>query len=271
MFVRSMNWERRVMKAVIFAGGLGTRIAEESVAKPKPMVEVGGRPLLWHVMKIYARHGIRDFIVCLGYKSHVIKEYFIDYYRHTADLTIDLATNAYEVHGDRSEDWRVTLVETGAGTLTGGRLKRAERHLAGGTFCATYGDGLADVDVTAEIAFHRRHGKLATVTAVQPPGRFGRLDVEGDRVLGFEEKPRGEFGWVNGGFFVFEPEALARLTPDSPMLENEFLPGLVRDGELEAFRHGGFWMSCDTMRDKLELEKKWAAGKAPWLDGADGS
>lgn len=253
------------MKAVIFAGGLGTRIAEESVNKPKPMVEIGGRPLLWHVMKIYAAHGIKDFIVCLGYKGYVIKEYFFNFYRHTADVTIDLATDTHQIHSSRSEDWRVTLVDTGADTLTGGRLKRVEQYLDGGTFCVSYGDGLSDIDVTAEIAFHRRHGKPATVAAIQPPGRFGRLDMDGDAVTGFEEKPRGEFGWVNGGFFVFEPEILSRLTPDSPMLEKEFLPDLVRDNELVAYRHGGFWMSCDTMRDKLELEKIWAGGKAPWL------
>lgn len=253
------------MKAVIFAGGLGTRIAEESVAKPKPMVEIGGRPLLWHVMKIYAKHGIKEFVVCLGYKGYVIKEYFFNYYRHTADLTIDLATGTHTVHGSRSEDWKVTLVDTGADTETGGRLKRIEPYLEGGTFCATYGDGLSDVDITKEIDFHRRHGKTATVTAIQPPGRFGRLEMDGDGVVGFEEKPRGEFGWVNGGFFVFEPEALSRLTPDSPMLERTLLPGLAGDGEMEAFRHSGFWLSCDTMRDKLELEKIWLNGGAPWL------
>lgn len=253
------------MKVVIFAGGLGTRIAEESVNKPKPMVEVGGWPLLWHVMKIYAKHGIKDFIVCLGYKGYVIKEYFINYYRHTADLTIDLSSDTYQIHSNRSEDWRVTLVETGVGTLTGGRLKRVEQYLDDKPFCVTYGDGLADVDVQGEIAFHRGHGKQATVMAIQPAGRFGRLGMDGDAVVEFEEKPRGEFGWVNGGFFVFESEVLSRLTVNSPMLEKEFLPELVRDGEMEAFRHSGFWLSCDTMRDKLELEKIWAAGGAPWL------
>lgn len=252
------------MKAVIFAGGLGTRIAEESASKPKPMVEIGARPILWHVMSMYSRHGIKDFIICLGYKGYVIKEYFFNYYRHTADVTIDLATDTHEIHSSRSEDWRVTLVDTGVETLTGGRLKRVEPYLDDQAFCATYGDGLSNIDLTREIAFHRRHGRLATVAAIQPPGRFGRLDMRNDVVVGFEEKPRGEFGWVNGGFFIFEPGVLERLAPDSPMMEKEFLPGLARDGEIEAYRHGGFWMCCDTMRDKLELEAIWAAGNAPW-------
>lgn len=258
------------MKAVILAGGIGTRIAEESALKPKPMIEIGGRPLLWHIMKIYERHGVRDFVVCLGYKGYAVKEYFLNYYLHTADLTVDLATGASTIHGSRSEDWRVTLVDTGADAMTGGRLKRIERHLAGQPFCATYGDGLSDIDIGAELAFHRRHGKEATVAAIQPPGRFGRLDLDGDKVRGFAEKPKGEFGWVNGGFFVFEAKALDRLGPDSGPMERDFLTGLAADGQLEAFSHAGFWMSCDTVRDKLELERIWAAGAAPWLAGGDG-
>lgn len=253
------------MKAVIFAGGLGTRISQESVNKPKPMVEIGSRPLLWHVMKIYARYGIKDFVVCLGYKGYVIKEYFLNYYRHTTDLTIDLATDTHHIHSSRTEDWRVTLVDTEVNTETGGRLKRVAPYLKGEAFCVTYGDGLADIDISKEIAFHRRHGKLATVTAVQPPGRFGRLVVGGTSVESFEEKPRGEFGWVNGGFFVFEHSILDRLNSNSPMLEKALLPELVRDKQLEAFYHDGFWMSCDTMRDKMELEKVYASGDVPWL------
>jgi len=195
----------------------------------------------------------------------VIKEFFFNYYRHTADLTIDLATDTHEIHSSRSEDWKVTLVDTGADTETGGRLKRVERFLDGETFCATYGDGLSDIDITAEIAFHHRHGKLATVTAIQPPGRFGRLDIDDDAVTNFEEKPRGEFGWVNGGFFVFEPDVFAALTPDASSLERALLPELVREGQVRAFRHRDFWLSCDTMRDKLELERIWSRGNPPWL------
>lgn len=253
------------MKAVIFAGGIGSRIMEESEMRPKPMIEIGGRPLLWHVMTIYARHGIKDFVVCLGYKSHMIKEYFINYYLHTSNLTVDLLTGTPVVHGSRSEDWRVTLVDTGAGTQTGGRLKRVEQYLDNETFCATYGDGLADIDIRAEIDFHRRHGKLATMAAIQPKGRFGRLELDGDAVRGFREKPRGEFGWVNGGYFVFEPEVLLKLDPDSGPLEQEFIAGLVDRQQLNAYHHPGFWMSCDTMRDKIELEQIWTAGKAAWL------
>jgi glucose-1-phosphate cytidylyltransferase len=253
------------MKAVIFAGGLGTRIAEESVSKPKPMVEVGGMPLLWHVMKIYSLCGVKEFIVCLGYKGYVIKDYFFNYHRLTADMTIDLATDSCRIHSSRSEDWKVTLVDTGQDTATGGRLKRVERYLDGGTFLATYGDGLSDIDINELLAFHRGHGKPATVTAIQPPGRFGRFYVEDGRVVGFEEKPRGEFGWVNGGYFVFEPEILSRLDRDSGPLEKEFMADIVADRLLEAYQYGGFWMSCDTMRDKLALEKIWDAGDAPWL------
>lgn len=254
------------MKAVIFAGGLGTRITEESIDKPKPMIEIGGRPLLWHIMTIYARHGVRDFVICLGYKGYVIKDYFFNYYRHTADITIDLRAGTHQVHSSSSEDWQVTLVDTGRDTHTGGRLKRVERYLDGETFFATYGDGLANIDVAEELAFHQRHGLAATVTAIQPPGRYGRLETDQERVTGFEEKPRGEFGWVNGGFFIFEPTVLSRLTPNSGMLEAILIPELAADRQLAAYRHNDFWMSCDTMRDKLELEAICARGRQPWLE-----
>lgn len=254
------------MKTVIFAGGRGTRISEESVLRPKPMVEIGGLPLLWHIMKIYAGHGLKDFIICLGYKGFVIKEYFFNYYRHTADLTVDLATNTHQIHRSRAEDWTVTLVDTGLDTMTGGRLKRVEPYLDGGAFCATYGDGLSNIDIAAELAFHYAHGKAATGAAIQPPGRFGRLVLEDSgTVTRFEEKPRGEFGWVNGGFFIFEPSVLTHLSVDSPMLEQELLPFLAEERQISAYKHTGFWMSCDTMRDKAELEKIWSDGKPPWL------
>ncbi|MDR2392468.1 MAG: glucose-1-phosphate cytidylyltransferase [Planctomycetota bacterium] len=256
------------MKAVILAGGMGSRIIEESASRPKPMIEIGGRPLLWHIMKIFDRHGIRDFVICLGYKGHVIKAYFLDYFRNAADLTVDLAGGACEIHRRRSEEWKVTLVETGRDTLTGGRLKRAGPYLAGTRFMMTYGDGLSDIDIGRELEFHRRHGRIATVAAVQPPGRFGRMDFDADGlVTRFEEKPEGEYGWINGGFFVFEPEALSRLEDDSPMLERDLLPRLAGEGQIVAYRHSGYWMSCDTMRDKLELERTWSEGTAPWLAG----
>lgn len=256
------------MKVVIFAGGAGTRIAEESGVKPKPMVEVGGRPLLWHIMKIYSGHGIKDFIVCLGYKGYVIKEYFINYYIHTSDLTVDLATGAQTVHGSKSENWTVTLVDTGPSTQTGGRLKRVQPYLSDETFAVTYGDGLADIDLSTELAFHRKHGKLATVAAIQPEGRYGRLELAGEAVTNFTEKSRTEFGWVNGGFFLFEPQVLERLHPDSGPLESRLLPELAHGGELAAYQHSRFWKSCDTLRDKLELEEIWATGSPPpWLTG----
>jgi len=253
------------MKAVILAGGLGTRIAEESDHKPKPMVEVGGRPLLWHIMKSYAHHGIKEFVICLGYKGYVIKEFFFNYYRHTADLSIDLSTGTHEVLNSQSEDWKVTLVDTGAETMTGGRLKRVAPYLASETFCLTYGDGLSDIDITAEIAFHREHGRLATVAAVQPPGRFGVLNLARDGgVSSFEEKPSDEIGWINGGFFVLEPRAIDYISDDTTSWEQAPLKNLARDGQLAAFTHQGFWQPCDTMRDKRQLEHLWSSGKAPW-------
>jgi glucose-1-phosphate cytidylyltransferase len=252
------------MKAVILAGGLGTRIAEESDTKPKPMVEVGGRPLLWHIMKSYASHGINDFIVCLGYKGYVIKEFFFNYYRHTSDLEINLGNGTHRVLGSQSEDWKITLIDTGADTMTGGRLKRVGA-LLDDTFCMTYGDGLSDIDLTAEISFHRAQGKLATVAAVQPPGRFGVLvqNQEGE-VTSFEEKPSDENGWINGGFFVLEPRVLDYIGGDDTSFERAPLADLARDGQLAAFQHHGFWQPCDTLRDKRELEARWQSGNAPW-------
>ncbi|SKC63699.1 glucose-1-phosphate cytidylyltransferase [Burkholderia sp. YR290] len=253
------------MKAVILAGGLGTRIAEESDHKPKPMVEVGGRPLLWHIMKSYAHYGIKDFVICLGYKGYVIKEFFFNYYRHTADLSIDLSTGEHKVLNSQSEDWRVTLVDTGAETMTGGRLKRVAPYLGDETFCLTYGDGLADIDITAEIAFHRSHGRLVTVAAVQPPGRFGVLNVASDGgVTSFEEKPSDEIGWINGGFFVVEPRAIDYVSGDSMPWEQDPLKNIAKDGQLAAFTHQGFWQPCDTLRDKRQLEQLWTSGNAPW-------
>jgi glucose-1-phosphate cytidylyltransferase len=253
------------MKAVILAGGLGTRIAEESDTKPKPMVEVGGRPLLWHIMKIYAHHGIKDFVICLGYKGYVIKEFFFNYYRHMSDMRIDLRTGDHQILNSQSEDWRITLVDTGAETMTGGRLKRVAAHLDDESFCLTYGDGLSDVDISAELAFHKKHGKLATVCAVQPPGRFGVLNMGPNHsVSSFEEKPSDEIGWINGGFFVLEPKAIDYVDGDSTSWERAPLANLAKEGQLAAFHHTGFWRPCDTLRDKRELEELWAAGRAPW-------
>lgn len=253
------------MKAVILAGGLGTRIAEESDTKPKPMVEIGGRPLLWHIMKIYARHGINDFVICLGYKGYIIKEFFFNYYRHMSDMRIDLSTGDHQILNSQAEDWRITLVDTGAETMTGGRLKRAAKYLDNETFCLTYGDGLSDVDISGEVDFHRRHGKLATVLAVQPPGRFGVLNLNAAHdVSSFEEKPSDEIGWINGGFFVLEPSAIDYVADDTTSWERAPLMDIARDGQLAAYQHTGFWQPCDTLRDKRELEALWHSGKAPW-------
>lgn len=253
------------MKAVILAGGLGTRIAEESDTKPKPMVEIGGKPLLWHIMKMYSSHGINDFVICLGYKGYVIKEFFFNYYRHMSDMQIDLGTGEHRILNTQSENWRITLVDTGSETMTGGRLKRVSPYLGEETFCMTYGDGLSNIDISAEVAFHRKHGKMATVAAVQPPGRFGVLNIgEGERVNSFEEKPSDEIGWINGGFFVLEPKAIQYIANDATSWEREPLANLAKDGELAAFRHTGFWQPCDTLRDKRELEAMWIRGNAPW-------
>ncbi|BDU17484.1 glucose-1-phosphate cytidylyltransferase [Lysobacter auxotrophicus] len=257
------------MKAVILAGGLGTRIAEESDTKPKPMVEIGGKPLLWHIMKAYARHGIKDFVICLGYKGYVIKEFFFNYYRHMSDMSIDLKTGEHRILSNNAEDWRITLVDTGPETMTGGRLKRVAPFLGDETFCLTYGDGLSDIDIGAELEFHRRHGRLATVAAVQPPGRFGVLNIDDtNAVTSFEEKPSDEIGWINGGFFVLEPRAIDYIEGDSTSWERAPLANLARDGQLAAFHHQGFWQPCDTLRDKRELEALWAAGDAPWCTWA---
>ncbi len=255
------------MKAVILAGGLGSRLAEETQVRPKPMVEIGGKPILWHIMKAYSAHGITNFVVCLGYKGYLIKEYFANYYLHTCDVSFDLAGNSMEVHQSSAEDWRVTLVDTGEATQTGGRLKRVGRYLDDEDFCFTYGDGVADIDITALVAFHRAHGRIATVTGVRPPGRFGVMRTEAvdglPMVRDFAEKPQTEAGLINGGFFVFEPGAFAYLS-DSSVLEREPLEGLAEDDQLRAFRHTGFWDCMDTYKDAVLLDALWAAGRAPW-------
>lgn len=253
------------MKAVILAGGLGTRISEESHLRPKPMIEIGGRPILWHIMKIYSHHGINDFIVCLGYKGYIIKEYFANYFLHMSDVTFDMKDNRMEVHQQKAEPWKVTLVDTGDDTLTGGRLKRVASYLEGErAFCFTYGDGVADIDISAQIAFHGKHGKWATVTAVQPPGRYGALQLDGSRVAGFMEKPRGDGGLINGGFFVLSPRVLELIEGDRTSWESTPLTELAVRSELMAFEHEGFWQPMDTLRDKNLLEELWATGKAPW-------
>ena len=253
------------MKAVILAGGRGTRISEETHLKPKPMIEIGGRPLLWHIMKIYSAHGIDDFVICCGYKGYLIKEYFANYVLHMSDITFDMARNTMEVHQQHAEPWRVTLVDTGDDTMTGGRLKRVVDYVKGeDAFCFTYGDGVADVDVTASIAFHRSHGKLATVTAVAPPGRYGALQLDGSDVRGFTEKPGGDGGLINGGFFVLSPACLDRIGGDQTSWEAEPLAGLAAAGELMAFIHSGFWQPMDTLREMTLLEHLWESGKAPW-------
>ena len=253
------------MKAVILAGGLGSRISEETETRPKPMIEIGGRPILWHIMKIYAAHGIDEFVVCLGYKGYVIKEFFANYYLHSCDVTFDIARNAVEVHQSKAEPWRVTLVDTGEATMTGGRLRRVLDYVGDEEFCFTYGDGVADIDVAALVAHHRAAGTVATVTAVQPPGRFGSLELAGERVTGFAEKPHGDGGWINGGFFVLSP-GVRRYLPDDDGLvwEREPLEGLARDGELSVYQHDGFWQPMDTRRELLALQSMWDSGSAPW-------
>lgn len=253
------------MKAVILAGGLGTRISEETHVKPKPMVEIGGRPILWHIMKMYSAHGVNDFVICCGYKGYVIKEYFANYFLHMSDVTFDMANNQMEVHQRHAEPWRVTLVDTGDDTMTGGRLKRVASYVKDEeAFCFTYGDGVADVDISALIAFHKQHGKLATVTAVQPPGRYGALKMEDDLVAGFTEKPRGDGGLINGGFFVLSPKVLPLIEADHISWEMEPLESLARGGDLMGFKHMGFWQPMDTLREKRMLEALWDANKAPW-------
>ncbi len=253
------------MKAVILAGGLGARISEESHLRPKPMIEIGGRPILWHIMKIYAQHGISDFVICLGYKGYLIKEYFANYVLHSSDVTIDARENRIIQHSSSAEPWRVTLVDTGEHTLTGGRLKRVRSYLdASEPFCFTYGDGVSDLDITASIAFHRAHGRLATLTAVVPPGRYGALSFDGDRITRFVEKPPGDNTFINGGFFVLSPPVIDLIEDDAVAWEAAPLERLAERGELMAFRHYGFWQPMDTLRDKTQLEALWASRKAPW-------
>lgn len=252
------------MKAVILAGGLGTRLAEETGVRPKPMVEIGGRPMIWHIMNLYAHHGITDFVVCLGYKGYMIKEYFANYFLHASDVTIDLARNSVKVHQSMSMPWRITLVDTGENTQTGGRLRRIIPYLGNDDFCMTYGDGLSDHDISASIQFHSAHGCLATVTAIQPPGRWGLLNIDGDAVTGFLEKPRGDGGWINGGFFVLSPRALDHIADDDTLWEREPMTELAKNGQLKCYRHEGFWQAMDTLRDKASLDALWAEGRAPW-------
>ena len=253
------------MKAVILAGGLGTRISEETHLKPKPLIEIGGKPILWHIMKNYSGHGVNEFVICCGYKGYFIKEYFANYFLHMSDVTFDMANNQMEVHQHKAEPWKVTLIDTGDDTLTGGRLKRVADYIKNQEcFCFTYGDGVSNVDVRASIEFHHSHGKLATVTAVLPPGRFGALERLGDQVTGFLEKPRGDGGVINGGFFVLSPKVLDYIDGDQSSWEAAPLTKLAQIGEMMAFEHQGFWQPMDTLRDKNHLEELWASGKAPW-------
>lgn len=253
------------MKAVILAGGLGTRISEETHLKPKPMIEIGGKPILWHVMKIYSAHGVNDFVICCGYKGYMIKEYFANYFLHMSDVTFDIAKNQMQVHQRHAEPWRVTLVDTGDDTMTGGRLKRVAAYVKGEeAFCFTYGDGVGDVDITRLMAFHREQRKMATLTATQPPGRFGALQLAGSRVINFSEKPSGDGGWINGGFFVLSPQVIDYVESDNTVWEREPMERLAREGQMAAYFHHGFWQPMDTLRDKTHLETLWASGKAPW-------
>ena len=254
-----------IMKAVILAGGLGTRLSEETTVRPKPMVEIGGRPILWHILKIYSQAGINDFIICCGYKGYMIKEFFANYFMHMSDVTFDMATNQMSIHNSVAEPWKVTLVDTGDSTGTGGRLRRVRTYLQPGeTFCMTYGDGLADVDIPASIGFHREHGKAVTLTSVQPVARFGALGMKDGRIYSFQEKPADEGGWINGGYFVLEPAAIDAVTDDAQMFEREPMESLVARGEVHAFLHKGFWQAMDTLREKQHLEELWEGGKAPW-------
>jgi glucose-1-phosphate cytidylyltransferase len=251
------------MKAVILAGGLGTRLSEETALKPKPMVEIGGRPILWHILKIYSSHGINDFIICAGYKGYIIKEYFANYFLHMSDVTFDMSNNTMKVHHKKAEPWCVTIVDTGDETMTGGRIKRVAPYLEG-PFCCTYGDGVGDIDIRASIEFHKTSGRLATLTGVQPPGRFGALQLDGDRILSFQEKPQGDGSWINGGFFVLEPGIFDYIEGDATLWERDPLEKLAADQQLGIFRHDGFWRPMDTLRDKIDLENLWDSGKAPW-------
>ena len=253
------------MKAVILAGGLGTRLSEETSTRPKPMVEIGGKPILWHIMKMYSHYGVQEFIICCGYKGYVIKEYFANYFLHTSDVTFDMSTNQMEVHAQKAEPWRVTLVDTGDETLTGGRLKRVQPYVeTEDSFCFTYGDGVSDVNIAKLIDFHKSHGKLATVTATQPPGRFGALNMDGTSVTSFQEKPQGDGAWINGGFFVLSPKVIEYIEGDSTVWEKSPMERLANEGQLNAYFHRGFWQPMDTLRDKIHLEELWQSGNAPW-------
>jgi glucose-1-phosphate cytidylyltransferase len=252
------------MKAVILAGGLGTRISEESHLKPKPMIEIGGKPIMWHIMKNYSHYGINDFVICLGYKGYVIKEYFANYFLHMSDVTFDMQHNSMEVHQKNVEPWRVTLVDTGESTLTGGRLKRVGEYIGSESFCFTYGDGVSDIDIGALIEFHKNHGNKATVTAIKPPGRYGALNLDGSIVSSFQEKPAGDGAWINGGFFVLEPSVLSLIEGDQTSWEGGPLMTLAKNGDLNAYQHKGFWQAMDTLRDKNHLEELWTSGNSPW-------
>ena len=252
------------MKAVILAGGLGTRISEETSVRPKPMIEIGGKPILWHIMKIYSSHGIHDFVICLGYKGYLIKEYFANYFLHMSDVTFDMRKNKMEVHHKFAEPWKVTLVDTGDTTMTGGRIKRVRQYLDNEDFCLTYGDGVSDVDIGNLVAFHKKRKTLATLTGVQPPGRFGALNMVEQRITGFQEKPQGDGGWINGGFFVLSPKVIDYIEGDSTIWERGPMERLAREGEMSAYLHEGFWQPMDTLRDKNHLEDLWGSGKAPW-------
>jgi len=253
------------MKAVILAGGLGTRLSEETHIKPKPMVEIGGKPILWHIMKIYSSHGVNDFVICCGYKGYVIKEYFANYFLHQSDVTFSMQSNSMAIHHDRSEPWTVTLVDTGTDSMTGGRLRAVTEYVKDEeAFCFTYGDGLSDVDITKLMAFHKNHGKDATLTAVYPPGRFGALDIQNNQIIQFTEKPRGDGALINGGFFVLSPKVLKRISGDECVWEQEPLKSLAEDEHLMAFSHEGFWQPMDTLRDKVYLQELWEDGVAPW-------
>lgn len=253
------------MKAVILAGGLGSRISEETYLKPKPMIEIGGKPILWHILKIYSSHGINDFVICCGYKGYVIKEYFANYFLHMSDVTFDMNNNSMEVHHQKVEPWKITLVDTGENTMTGGRLKRVADYLdKDESFCFTYGDGVGDINISELISFHKDQGKLATLTATQPPGRFGALNLDNQNILSFEEKPQGDGAWINGGFFVLSPKVLDRIAGDQTVWEREPMEILAEEGEFSAYFHKGFWQPMDTLRDKTHLEELWLSGRAPW-------
>jgi glucose-1-phosphate cytidylyltransferase len=252
------------MKAVILAGGLGTRISEETQLKPKPMIEIGGKPLLWHIMKTYSSYGINDFVICCGYKGYMVKEYFANYFLHTSDVTFDMQNNEMEVHKKFAEPWKVTLVDTGLQTMTGGRLKRIKDFVKDETFCFTYGDGLSDINISKLIEFHKKNKTISTVTAVQPPGRFGTLDISGNKIVNFKEKPAGDGNWINGGYFVLEPSVFDYLDDDKTIWENKPLEKLAQENQLSAFKHTGFWQPLDTLREKNYLEKLWNSDKAYW-------